>query len=158
MKFGGSGNCPSPRWGARQGRVPGWFTCEQPQAGRHHPTALGTEWGLRQGNSQVSSTGGQGMSFMKVGGAVAAAVTALALAGGAYGDPGKNGPPGPAGNPNQPAAAPQAAPAPPANSGGSRPSAGPPKSPPRKSPAGPRQKGANPGQKGGGPRKPPAPP
>jgi hypothetical protein len=43
-----------------------------------------------------------------VSGVVAATVTAMALAGGAYGDPGRNGPPGPAGNPNQPAAAPQA--------------------------------------------------
>jgi hypothetical protein len=50
------------------------------------------------------------MSYMKVSSAVAAAVTALALTAGAYGDTGKspNGAPGPAGNPNQPAAAPQA--------------------------------------------------
>jgi hypothetical protein len=50
------------------------------------------------------------MSYMKVSGVVTAAVTALALAGGAYGDTGKspNGAPGPAGNPNQPAAQPQA--------------------------------------------------
>lgn len=50
------------------------------------------------------------MSYMKVSGAVAALVTALALTGGAYGDTGKspNGEPGPAGNPNQPAAQPQA--------------------------------------------------
>src|SRR4051794_14145984 len=50
------------------------------------------------------------MLYMKVSGAVAAAVTALALSAGAYGDPGKspNGAPGPAGNPNQPAAQPQA--------------------------------------------------
>jgi hypothetical protein len=50
------------------------------------------------------------MSYMKVGGSVAAMVTALALSAGAYGDAGKspNGAPGPAGNPNQPAAAPQA--------------------------------------------------
>jgi hypothetical protein len=49
------------------------------------------------------------MSYMKVSGAVTAAVTALALSASAYGD-GKspNGPPGPAGNPNQPAAQPQA--------------------------------------------------
>jgi hypothetical protein len=49
------------------------------------------------------------MSYRKVGGAVAAAVTALALSASAYGD-GKspNGPPGPEGNPNQPAAQPQA--------------------------------------------------
>lgn len=46
------------------------------------------------------------MSYSKVGGAVAAVVTALALSASAYGD-GKspNGPPGPEGNPNQPAAA-----------------------------------------------------
>jgi hypothetical protein len=48
------------------------------------------------------------MSYRKVSGVVAAMVTALALAGGAYGDPGKNGPPGPEGNPNPPAATPQA--------------------------------------------------
>jgi hypothetical protein len=50
------------------------------------------------------------MSYTKVSGAVAAAVTALALSAGAYGDTGKspNGAPGPAGNPNQPAATPQA--------------------------------------------------
>ena len=50
------------------------------------------------------------MSYMKVSGVVTAAVTALALAGGAYGDTGKspNGAPGPAGNPNPPAAQPQA--------------------------------------------------
>jgi hypothetical protein len=49
------------------------------------------------------------MSY-KVGGAVAAVATALALSTVAYGDTGKspNGPPGPAGNPNQPAATPQA--------------------------------------------------
>jgi hypothetical protein len=49
------------------------------------------------------------MSYLKVSGTVAAMVTALALAGGAYGDPGKspNGAPGPAGNPNQPASTPQ---------------------------------------------------
>ena len=50
------------------------------------------------------------MSYMKVSGVVTAAVTALALSAGAYGDTGKspNGAPGPAGNPNPPAAQPQA--------------------------------------------------
>jgi hypothetical protein len=50
------------------------------------------------------------MSYLKVSGAVAAAVTALALSAGAYGDTGKSpdGAPGPAGNPNQPAGQPQA--------------------------------------------------
>ena len=50
------------------------------------------------------------MSYRKVSGVVAAAVTALVITGGAYGDTGKspNGAPGPAGNPNQPAAQPQA--------------------------------------------------
>jgi hypothetical protein len=49
------------------------------------------------------------MSYIKVGSIAAAGLTALALAGGAYADPGKspNGAPGPAGNPNQPASAPQ---------------------------------------------------
>src|SRR3954452_13013494 len=49
------------------------------------------------------------MSNKMVRGAVAAAVTALAISGSAYGA-GKspNGPPGPAGNPNQPTSAPQA--------------------------------------------------
>src|SRR4051795_10242316 len=50
------------------------------------------------------------MSNKMVRGVVAALGMALALAGAAYGDPGKspNGAPGPAGNPNQPAAQPQA--------------------------------------------------
>jgi hypothetical protein len=50
------------------------------------------------------------MSYMKVSSAAAAAVAAFALAGGAYGDPGKspNGVPGPAGNPNPPVAQPPA--------------------------------------------------
>jgi hypothetical protein len=48
------------------------------------------------------------MSYRKVCSVIAAVTVALALAGGAYGDPGKNGPPGPAGNPNQPTSQPQA--------------------------------------------------
>lgn len=60
------------------------------------------------------------MSYRKVCGCVAAVATALALAGGAYGDPGQNGPPGPAGNPSQPAGQSQAnAPQGPAGNSGS---------------------------------------
>ena len=46
------------------------------------------------------------MSYMKVGGAVATVVTALAFSAAGYADSGKNGAPGPAGNPNPPAAQP----------------------------------------------------
>jgi hypothetical protein len=48
------------------------------------------------------------MSYRKVCSVIGAVTVALTLAGGAYGDPGKNGPSGPAGNPNQPTSQPQA--------------------------------------------------
>jgi hypothetical protein len=48
------------------------------------------------------------MSYRNVCSVIAAVAVALALAAGAYGDPGKNGPPGPAANPNQPTSEPQA--------------------------------------------------